>query len=139
MARSSLRQLKVQCSKVQCELPPCCSRTQTESQFQSLQLFNRSAPRNAAARSSRSTASLRSRRIRLTSVPRVPKFRYSNRSTPSPVTKHQGTSETLSQLPYCPRDKQQERIRWNKVALFGLWLSFCGFEFRVSGFEFFHE
>src|SRR5262249_27374049 len=74
MARSSLRQFKVQCSKVRCELPPCCALTQTESQFQSLQLFNRSAPRNAAARSSRSTASLRSRRIRLTSVPTLPKF-----------------------------------------------------------------
>src|SRR5262249_31647144 len=87
MARSSLRQFKVQCSKVQCELPPCCALTQTESQFQSLQLFNRSAPRNAAARSSRSTALLRSRRIRLTSVPRVPKFQLLQSSRYSPTTK----------------------------------------------------
>ena len=78
----------------------CCSL------FKSFKQFNRSATFKTFQANADSKRSNRSS--------------CSNRSTPSPVTKHQGTSETLSQLPYRPRDEQEERIRWNKVALFGL-------------------
>ncbi len=50
-------------------------------------------------RSSRSIAMLRSKRFRLTQVPNVPKFQLFQSWT-----------------------NRQERIRWNQLALFGLWL-----------------
>jgi hypothetical protein len=44
-------------------------------------------------------------------------------------------------MPYRPRDEQEERIRRNKVALFGLWLRRVPKRLHVvvSGFEFFRS
>ena len=77
----SLRQFKVQCSRVQGELPPCRVETdalrQTENPFQPFQTFHRFAPFTTgsvrSSRSKRSTASLGSKCCRRTHVPPVPK------------------------------------------------------------------
>ena len=73
----------------------------------------------AVASSNRSTAMLRSKRFRLTQVPKFQLFQ-SSRSTRA--TKNQETSKILAEFLHRPGDQQEERTWRNQVALFGLWL-----------------
>jgi hypothetical protein len=50
---------------------------------------------------------------------------------PVPQTKNQETYKTLAEFPRRLRDEQQDRTRWNQLALFRLW--FCRVLERLHG------
>jgi len=79
----------------------------SSSQFQSFQSFNRYAPFKAFQ------ANAGSKRSKVPVVPIVPL--HSRNQKP-------GNVKTLAEFPHRPGDEQEERIRWNQLALFGLWL-----------------